>query len=117
MSYRRVAPRDLFNEAKLLKCLGRLALLIHDGRAPRGLSFEESGGPFIIDQSIDGDLSVEEGITFTAGRTSLRLATPYNNREAWPLLLIDDDLGSIGVFDEEGNLSAEFCERAEEIAS
>ena len=28
--YKRVLPRDLFNEAKLLKCLGRLCLLIED---------------------------------------------------------------------------------------
>lgn len=31
-SYRRVLPRDLFNEAKLLKCLGQLSLMIHDGK-------------------------------------------------------------------------------------
>lgn len=32
--YQRVIPRDLFNEAKLLKCLGRLSLFIHDGKSP-----------------------------------------------------------------------------------
>ena len=36
MTYRRVLPRDLFNEAKLLKCLGQLALIIHDGQDSAG---------------------------------------------------------------------------------
>jgi hypothetical protein len=35
--YNRVIPRDLFNEAKLLKCLGQLCLLIDKGQCP-GLS-------------------------------------------------------------------------------
>ena len=32
--YERVIPRDLFNEAKLLKCVGLLVLKIHDGENP-----------------------------------------------------------------------------------
>jgi hypothetical protein len=31
MTYYTVCPRDLFAQAKLLKCLARLSLLIHDG--------------------------------------------------------------------------------------
>ncbi len=30
MTYHRVLPRDAFNEAKLLKCIGKLTLLIED---------------------------------------------------------------------------------------
>lgn len=36
MSYFRVIPRDLFNEASLLKCYGRLAILLDDMRSPLG---------------------------------------------------------------------------------
>ncbi len=43
--YTRVIPRDLFNEAKLLKCIGRLVLLIHDGDH-NNISFEHDGEPF-----------------------------------------------------------------------
>jgi hypothetical protein len=36
VSYFRVIPRDLFNEASLLKCYGRLAILLDDMRSPLG---------------------------------------------------------------------------------
>ncbi len=32
MPYHRVLPRDLFNDANLLKCMGRLIMLIDDLR-------------------------------------------------------------------------------------
>lgn len=30
MTYQREIPRDLFNEANLLKCLGQISLIAHD---------------------------------------------------------------------------------------
>jgi len=62
MSYLRVIPRDLFNESKLLKCLGQVCLHIHDNRAGR-LAMVESGAAdgeqFEIDQNeFDGSLYV-----------------------------------------------------------
>lgn len=59
--YQRVLPRDLFNESKLLKCIGQLVLLIHDGNCPNGLAFthhDEDDEPFIIRLMEDGHLTI-----------------------------------------------------------
>lgn len=57
-NYFRVLPRDLFNEAKLLKCVGRLCLLIHDRTAPESLAFEENGEPFRVALLDEGSLTI-----------------------------------------------------------
>ena len=46
-NYSRVIPRDFFNEAKLLKCMGLLALKVLDNMTPNGIKIliEESGAP------------------------------------------------------------------------
>ena len=46
--YTRVLPRDLFNEAKLMKCMGLLTLLIHDELIPDCLKFEYDQEPFLF---------------------------------------------------------------------
>ena len=53
-----VIPRDFFNYAKLLKCMGFLALNIHNGTLPDGIeiSIEESGEQFEI--GLEDDLFV-----------------------------------------------------------
>ncbi len=112
--YRRVAPRDLFNESKLLKCLGRLAVLIHDEMAPKGLSFEQTGGEFRIDQRIAGDLYVRSGIKFMLHGKKLRIHSPYNSKEAYPLLCEDKELGEIEIFNDDGSFSDEFLEYCKE---
>lgn len=60
MNYTRVLPRDLFNEAKLLKELGFLSLAVHDGKRDCGRILEVAydGEPFDICLSDSGDLYV-----------------------------------------------------------
>lgn len=112
MSYPRVIPRDLFNEAKLLKCLGQLALLILDGvGVPRGLSLkhdEEAETGFQIEQDdSDGALYCENIACYYGGRF-IGLRAPYNSKDAYPLqFILQDQEGA--VFDDRGKLSAEFC--------
>jgi hypothetical protein len=109
MSYARVLPRDLFNEAKLLKCLGRLTLLIHDADGATPLRFEhvdeESG--FIIEQDeSSGDLFCRN-LGFFVGDYELSLFSKYNSKEAYPLYFMEvDDSGFI--FDDDGEFSIEF---------
>ncbi len=92
MSYTRVIPRDFFNEAKLLKCMGILSLKILDGMLPEGISISiyESGEPFQIELDDCGDLRVmnypievngEEVIFFTA----------YNSKNALPFYAYIND--------------------------
>jgi hypothetical protein len=100
--YTRIIPRDLFNEAKLLKCLGRLALLVHDG-LPLEIDYDPDG--FAINQrSSDGGLYVEN-MTFSA-KFPLELYSAYNSKMNYPLLCQAEE--EIFVFDEDGNLTEEF---------
>ncbi len=111
MSYLRVIPRDLFNEAKLLKCLGQLALVIHDGvRVPRGLSLEhetpEEGFQIEQDDS-SGELYCSNLSLFCRGRL-IGLRASYNDKGAYPLrfTMWEGDEGN--VFNPDGSLSDEF---------
>ena len=92
MSYKRVIPRDLFNESKLLKCLGKISLWILD-RKIQGVLEEHDGQPFRIIQTEDGALYVSNiEYTDTEGN-SLHFSTPLNSRAQWPLeLLYKDEL-------------------------
>lgn len=119
MSYRRVIPRDLFNEANLLKCYGQLWLKL-EGRLGPELSFEfdDTGlNPFAIDQRPhDGSLTVRNVALFARGR-QIHLSRPLNSRLPWPLeaLLPDTELGEeVLVFTPDGELSPAFLAGIEE---
>lgn len=106
MTYRRVIPRDLFNEAKLLKCLGRLVLL---GDTLPGLQVRHNGEAFDIHQSqYDGSIHVRNVCVSIHGRDYAHY-TPLNSREGFPLWLQpeDDDAHDITALDEHGGASEE----------
>lgn len=112
--YCRVIPRDLFNEAKLLKCVGQLALLIHDGKVP-GLKMEmlcpESDG-FVIDQdNFNGNLFLSDA-EFSFDGKAFIIGSRYNSKSPYPLEFSDtSDCPCVGdVFDDSGNLTIEFKE-------
>lgn len=108
-AYTRVLPRDLFNEAKLLKCLGLLCLLIHDGLTPVPMSVNDELGPqdgFCIGLMEDGYLAVANLDIFIRGeRHSFR--TQYNSKENYPLYVTFDYVDYL-VFDEQGKWDQEF---------
>ena len=116
MKYHRVMPRDLFNEANLLKCLGQLSLIILDGMAPEGLSLTEPGDGCGFEVSMDpsdGSISVEAVQLRVAGRGTFGLRRDLNARDPWPLYVVDEDAENdteIRVFDDGGKLSADFLE-------
>lgn len=97
--YGRVIPRDFFNEAKLLKCLGRLELLILDRKL--SLTSEYDGEAFTVLQDIDGDLRVANYHVSYCGE-ELDLFTPLNSRERWPLRALYRG-EEYCLFDEKGN--------------
>jgi hypothetical protein len=106
MSYIRVLPRDLFNEANLLKCLGQLWLLIEgDDRAKFLVEAVEA---FDIEQDEnDGSLSVVN-LPFALRARLVHLSRPLNSRQPWPLYLSipeDPDFDPIAVFNDVGDLS------------
>lgn len=105
MSYIRVIPRDLFNEASLLKCLGKLALHLESIRSIAVL--EDFGQAFsVVQDENDGTISVEN-LPFMIGHEVVRLYRPLNSREPYPLYaqLGDEE---IQVFDDAGDLSPQF---------
>lgn len=123
-NFARVLPRDLFNEAKLLKNMGRLALLLHEGRLPDGCSlaflYNESmlqdDQRFHVQQDqSDGSLRVVNvqlrHVVYQplCVITVVPLKTPYSSREEYPLLyerVLGADEGL--VFGADGVLSDEF---------
>ncbi len=111
MNYQRVIPRDLFNESKLLKCLGQLAVMIHDGRL-LGVTveiIEEYEYPgFRINQNQSSGRLFCDSLRFeTSKGQGLYFSLPYNSRDPYPLILDgpDDD---VYVFDDAGNLTQVF---------
>jgi hypothetical protein len=98
VSYHRVIPRDLFNEASLLKCYGRLWILLDQLGNQKAKLSEGSGKPFKIEQNeADG----------------VALHRPLNSRQAWPLYAVINT-EECEVFDDEGNLSHGFLEFIQE---
>jgi hypothetical protein len=115
MSYIRVIPRDFFNEAKLLKCMGKLSLDILDRMLPEGLdiSIDENGEPFAVAMMEDGSLTVENYLTCVNGVPAV-FATTYNARDTYPFFCIYDWV-AYRVYDETGKFSEEFKEFAETL--
>lgn len=118
MTYRRVIPRDLFNEADFLKCLGKLWVALDEMPSEPGHAArwgEPASGGFDVDQDpSDGSLSAL-GLAFYIHGVEWRLYRPLNARESWPLWAInenDSECEAVRVFETSGaaRLSDEFLE-------
>lgn len=118
--YIRVVPRDLFNEAKLLKCMGRLIVLIEDKMLPETISYLDGGYPFVVaqDQS-DGGLVLRNirvlrtrttGATFVADKLTFK--TKLNSKDSYPLYVqpLTNEDEEIRVFTSLGEPTEEFLE-------
>jgi len=106
--YPRVLPRDLFNEAKLLKDLGFLILRIQNKTAPSGLSFDKIRQErFVIcqDQST-GDLFVSN-VRVKIEDEFVYLYHPYNEKNS-PSLRFECGKYQGKVFEIEGVFSESF---------
>lgn len=108
INYVRVIPRDLFNEAKLLKCIGRLILLIHDNVTPVKMSFIEKteGEPFTIGLMEEGSLTIAN-LEICINDVPYTFKTTYNSKANYPLY-VDHDYCDYEVFTETGAFSPEF---------
>lgn len=108
--YTRVIPRDLFNESKLLKCIGRLCLMIHDGKGLNGMTFEHDDEPFDIGLLDDGYLAIRN-IRFDMNGMNLFFKCQYNSKTNFPLY-VELEYCEYLVFDEDGEYSdifIDFC--------
>jgi len=113
MTYKRVIPRDLFNEASLLKMLGALWIKL-DAMGPRCRAgfdcMAYTGAAFDVEQDEASGAIYCPRIPLSVGGMFWRLERPLNSREPWPLYATDPEgeRDEIEVFDELGNLSPEF---------
>lgn len=110
MSYNRAIPRDLFNEALLLKCLGRL-MICAEKSAPIKIEVHHSApqDDFGVMQSMADGCFFSNKIYVTVNRRFMTHYTTGNAKDdPWPLYLENETGDPIRVFDENGNLSNEF---------
>jgi len=110
MTYLRVIPRDLFNEANLLKCHGQLYLNIETLNLPGvELVHEYDDEPFDIAMDPnDGSLMLLNVRLWVHGEPHI-LFRPLNSREPWPLYLDGTEAPEpIAVFTDTGKFTAEF---------
>jgi hypothetical protein len=111
----RVLPRDAFNDANLLKCIGQLTLLIEDGKLD--LTYEYDGEPFDIRQDESDGSTFVANISFYAPSVdgcqgeSIRHRRNMNSRSNWPLMLYLGD-GEYYAFSEKGEYLPSFGRRA-----
>lgn len=118
MSYNRVIPRDLFNEANLLKCLGQLFIALENTRGhaakmgdgdQHGALDDYSGAPFDIDQCPATGGILVRNLPFSIGGKAYDLTRPLNSRQPWPLYCVDRETeDECAVFDDDGRLSDDF---------
>lgn len=111
MNYTRVIPRDFFNEAKLLKCMGQLALKVHDELIPNNIDIKvkHDGTPFNIFLLKGGSLMIINVFVIINGEY-VKMKTTYNSKSNYPLFCELDDEETL-VFTEEGEFTEEFIER------
>lgn len=104
-NYKRVVPRDLFNEAKLLKCLGKLALIELDYKTPFKIVYD--GKPFVICQNPDDGSIYCENFNVYLDDEHIHLYTPLNSKDNWPLEAIYKN-ETYYMFDESGKMHVNF---------
>lgn len=106
---KRVIPRDLFNDANLLKCIGQVCLAIHDNDLMLGVDYNDE--PFDIGMNPgDGSTFVANMSFFTFSGQSIYFTRPLNSRDPFPLYAQNDDGEVAKVFDSEGRILREFKE-------
>ena len=105
-NYLRIIPRDLFNEANLLKCYGRLWILLDETRGHHAELVEVDNQAFdVVQNAATGGITIRN-LRFMVGGTDYHLERPLNSREPWPLYVETED-DSVAVFDDAGNFTDE----------
>ena len=104
--YIRVIPRDLFNEAKLLKCMGVLCLAILDNKTPCKMESEHNGETFEVVLLQEGSLTISN-IQIIVKGLELTFKTTYNSKANYPLY-VEYNEEDFEVFNEQGEFSKDF---------
>lgn len=112
--YRRVLPRDLFNEGNLLTNIGRLWILLDETLGHKASIIEEDVDHFdIVQNQATGGLTVRN-LTLMINGNRYYIERPMNSREKWPLIVTekedDYDFEEVEIFNEDGNFTDEMID-------
>jgi hypothetical protein len=114
-TYRRVCPRDLFNEAKLLKCYGLLCLKILDNQTPVPMTYEDEHlVRFNVELLEEGSLFISNLPIKIKGKR-FTFKTTYNSKSNYPFFVQTDDYCEYEVFTDSGEFTDEFIEFAKSV--
>lgn len=114
--YLRVIPRDLFNEAKLLKCLGQLCLAIEEGGDGKKVKYKhmaavDGNGFHIRQDASDGSFFCSNLWFEIEGYQDVHFFLQQSKDDPYPFYLSTlDDEEVYRVFDDHGNLTVELAE-------
>lgn len=125
MNYNRVVPRDLFNESKLLKCLGFISVRILDAELLKYGAFDnltQSTIGFIVANNESGDIFCvnykvyvrpkvfgrKEGDEVEEEDFPLNLYSKLNSKENFPLICETFEGEPLYVFESDGKFTKEF---------
>ena len=102
-------PRDLFNEAKLLKCLGRLSLEAEKyGDDQLRVWLDKPGEGFPVGKhDCSGEIFCDN-VRIRAGGVNLVTSSPLNSRLNYPLTFMGSDGEENYVFEDDGAFTEEF---------
>lgn len=116
MAYIRIIPRDLFNEANLLKCYGQIYINLETSCTPHVvLEPEAVHEPFDVVQDEDsGNLSIAN-VQLMVNGMAQRLYRPMNSRQPWPLYTLNQAGDEISVFDDTGKFTQELLDYFESM--
>lgn len=109
-SYVRTLPRDLFNEADLLKCWGRLWTSLDDA-GWRSTSIEpEVAEEFVIVQDEGSGAIAVQNLALKIDGVEHWVERPLNSRRPWVLRItgaegVTGDFEEVEVFDERGEFT------------
>jgi hypothetical protein len=104
-SYIREIPRDLFNEANILKCYGQLYLQI-ERMNPPDVELVHDGAPFMVAQDSSSGFLTIANVQLVVRGKPIFLSRPLNSRNSWSLYAVVED-EDVEVFDGSGNLTPE----------
>jgi hypothetical protein len=104
VSYKRVIPRDLFNEASLLKCYGQLYLQLEKLDMEDCLRHADDESLFQVEQDWAGGGLSLQNVTLVVRGEPVQLLRPLNARDPYPLYAFTKDEEEIAVFNDDGSL-------------
>lgn len=114
MTYTHIIPRDLFNDANLLKCLGNIYIqgecAARDSPAGQ-LRVEGDGAPYFdIRQDAGSGATFVSNVVVSYKGHRLHLTRPINSREPWPLYWEreEEEGDEVEVFNDDGTFAAAF---------